>query len=53
MTIEGIRHSITPDGRWLTTWATSTARPTAAEAGYFTLDNTPLGFLDAGMALAP
>ena len=53
VTIEGIRHSITPDGRWLTTWATSTARPTAAEAGYFTLDNTPLGFLDAGMALAP
>lgn len=50
--IERVGHTIDRSGAWATTFLTTPAPPTAAEAGYFTLDDTVLGVLDAGNSLA-
>lgn len=46
--VEGIRHSCSPGGPWVTTVPTSPADT----ASYFTLDDPVLGELDAGNVLA-
>jgi len=50
--IEQITHSIDRSGTWRTTYLTSPAPPTAAEAGYFTFDDAVLGNYDAGLSYA-
>ena len=50
--IERIDHRITRSGEWRTTYLTTPAPPTAAEAGYFTFDDTVLGQFDAGLSFA-
>lgn len=50
--IEQITHSIDRSGTWRTTYLTSPAPPTAAEAGYFTFDDAVLGQFDAGLSFA-
>ncbi len=53
VTVEQMTHSIDRNMTWTTTWQLAEAQPTAAEAGYFTLDDPVLGRLDAGIRFAP
>lgn len=53
VTVERISHVIDRAGTWVTTYLTSPAQMTAAEAGYLTLDDAVLGRLDAGLSFAP
>lgn len=52
VTIEGIRHvSNAADATWTTTWNTAPAPPTAAEAGWWTVEDTVLGVIDSGVSV--
>lgn len=53
VTVERLSHVIDRAGTWVTTYLTSPAQMTAAEAGYLTLDDAVLGLLDAGLSFAP
>ncbi len=52
VTWEQVTHSISRNGTWTTRVQLAEAQPTAAEAGYLTLDDPVLGVLDAGNSLA-
>ena len=53
VSVERIAHVIDRAGTWRTSYLTAPVQPTAAEAGYITLDDAVLGLLDAGLSLAP
>lgn len=52
VTWEQVTHSISRNGTWTARVQLAEAQPTAAEAGYLTLDDSVLGVLDAGNSLA-